>query len=173
MPRRFVVTLVAVLAGLALLTSAFAQVRFESTRGAFPDSDGPDKVGFNVRVEGNELLFVVVQEGTGIIPDAITGMAGASVPEDSLQRVAAVSALHLCDELVELSGGIVAIHEDITLAQAATAYLTALEGVGLTKIEDCWIAGCHRYAMQMPNHGRTIRMVFRYVPGGVQAYVGR
>lgn len=173
MPRRFLLTLVAVLAGLALLTAAFAQVRFESTRGAFPDSDGPDKVGFNLRMEGDQLLFVVVEEGTGVIPDAITGMAGAPVPEDALQRVSAVRALSLCDELVELTGGIVVIHEDITLAQAATAYLTALEGIGLTKLEDCWVAGCHRYSMQMPNEGRTIRLLLSYVPDGVQAYVGR
>ena len=173
MPRRFVITLVAALAGLALVTAAFAQVRFEATRGAFPDSDGPDNVGFNVRIEGDQLLFVLVEEGTGVIPDAVTGYVGGDVPEDRMQRVAAVRAMHMCDELVELTGGIVLLHEDLTLANAAEAYLTALEDLGLTKVEDCWVAGCRTYTLQMPNAGRTIRLLLSYVPGGVQAYVGR
>jgi hypothetical protein len=173
MPRRFTLTLVAVLAGLALITAAFAQVRFESTRGAFPDDDGPDNVGFDVRIEGDPLLFVLVEEGTGIIPDAITGYAGGDVPEDGMQRVAAVRAMHMCSELVELTGGIVLIHEDLSAREVASAYLTALEGIGITKVEECWTASCHTYGLQMPNQGRMIRLLVSYVPGGVQTYVGR
>lgn len=167
-------TLVAVLAGFALVGAAFAQVRFESTRGAFPDEDeGPEHVGFIVQMDGDQLLFVLVEKGTGTIPDAVTGYVGGAPPQDIMQRVAAVKAMHLCDELVELTGGIVLIHEDLTLASVAEAYLTALEDLGLTRVADCWTAGCHRYTLRMPNQGREIRLLLSNVAGGVQAYVGR
>jgi hypothetical protein len=173
MPRRLGLTLVAVLAGLALLTAAHAQVRFEGTRGAFPDTDeGPSKVGFDLRLDADGVVFVVVEKGTGAIPDAITGFNKIEVPQDALQRVRVVEAVHLCSELVELSGGVVLIHEDVTLNRVARDYIAALEDINLALTSDGWNAGCHTYVFRMPDAG-SIRLVLTNVPGGVQAYLGR
>jgi hypothetical protein len=172
MPRRLGLTLVAVLA-LALFTAALAQVRFESTQGAFPDADeGPEEIAFTLRLDDDgDVVFVLVEEGTGTVPNARTGFSGGDVPLNALADVNAVAALQRCSDLVDLAGGIVLVHEDLTIDEAMTGYVRALEGIGLVKVADRVEAGCYVVDFEKPS-GEMLRLRLHPEADGVQVYFG-
>jgi hypothetical protein len=171
MPRRLGLTLVAVLA-LALLTAAHAQVRFETDPAAFPDTEGPEVVAFDLRLDDDgDVVFVLAEEDTGAIPNVRTGFYGGDVPENALEDVDAIGALQRCGDLVELAGGIVVLHDDVSILDAANAYIDALEAIGLTKVADCFEAGCYAFAFAKPD-GDILRLRLHIVDDGVQAYFG-
>jgi hypothetical protein len=134
--------------------------------------EAPEEVAFTLRLDDDgEVVFVLAEEGTGTIPNARTGFYGSDVPQNALEDVHAIAALQRCGDLVELAGGIVLIHEDATILDATTAYVSALEGIGLVKVADCFEAGCYAFAFAKPN-GEILRLRLHAEGDEVQAYFG-
>lgn len=183
MPRRLGLTLVAVLAGLALLTAAHAQVHFEGSQGAFPphkDKDtgitnedlGPDKVSFDVMLGADgDVVLLLVAKDEGTLPNAATGFYGRGIPKNALDAVDAVQALARCAELRSVQGGIVLFHEKIAIPEVAASYSAAMNGIGLTVVGECYECGCHTVTFATPA-GTTLRLRLNAHQGGVQVYFG-
>ena len=177
MPRRLGLTLVAVLAGLALLTAAHAQVHFEGTTAAFPkDKDdearGPKEVGFDLRLDaGGEVVFVLVAKDKGSLPNATTGFYGNGIPKNAVNAVDTVQALARCGELRTIQGGVTLFHDKVGIAKTADSYVAAMTRIGLTKVDECFDAGCHTVTFATPA-GTTVRLRLNAHQGGVQVYFG-
>lgn len=177
MPRRLGLTLVAVLAGLALLTAAHAQVHFEATPAAFPkDKDdearGPKEVAFDLRLDaGGDVVFVLVEKDEGALPNATTGFYGNGIPKNAVNAVDAVQALARCGELNVIQGGIVLFHDDAGIPAVAASYVAAMNGIGLTVVNECYECGCHTVTFATPA-GTTVRLRLNAHQGGVQVYFG-
>ena len=175
MSRKLGSTLVALLVGLALIATAHAQVRFETTPEAFPCdtddfTDEPCEVGITLRKDRDALVIVFVAAGTGTLPDASTGFAG-EMPKDALDRVDTHAALNLCQSISRSSRGVVFIHEDVSLRSLAAAYRGALEDLGFTLASERSVGTCRTLEFESAGLA-TVRLAFTNVEDGVQVYLG-
>jgi hypothetical protein len=180
MQRSSLLSLLVSLVAVALLSFASAQVRLEPTAGAFPCddeeefTDEPCEVGIHIRSDDQGLVIVLVEAGTGSIPDARTGFAG-EMPTATLGEVDAYAAMRLCQEISQTAGGVTLIHEEIGMMALADAYRAALEEAGLTFANQSTTGSCRTLTFTRPN-GQTIRLALAYRAGdvqAVQAYLGR
>jgi hypothetical protein len=171
-PIRWVALMAATILALAVFASAHAQLQVQIASEAFGASsdDASEKVGVSLAVTERGIVITFVPEGTGMLPDAETGLNG-TLPEDVHGRVDQRAAFHLSEALLVMPGGIVFRHAEARLADVIAAYRSTLESQGMTLVAERPAGGGRSLVFSGPN-GPT-RLTFVHDVDAIQAYVGR